>query len=65
MFRKKRKHKEYVIKSIFEMRTKIVTGVLLLSKETNKKARQNLQKALITRGNLYRKYTKRHKLINF
>jgi hypothetical protein len=47
------------------MRKSIVTAALLMSKETDESAIHHYNRIIITRSNLFKKYTRRHQLINF
>lgn len=65
MFRRKTKHRKYVVKSVFEVRKSIVTAALKMSLTTDEDAIQHYNKVIIVRSNLLRKYSKRNHLINF
>jgi len=66
MFRKRKKrHKEYMMNSIMNMRKSIVTAALLMSKEVEPSAIHDYNRIIITRSKLFKKYTKRYQLINF
>ena len=65
MFRRKTKHRKYVVKSVFQVRKSIVTAALKLPLTTNEDAIQHYNKVIIVRSNLLRKYSKRNHLINF
>jgi hypothetical protein len=63
--RRKKRHQEYMANSIMAMRKSIVTAALLMSKETDESAIHHYNRIIITRSNLFKKYTRRHQLINF
>lgn len=65
MFRRKTKHRKYVVKSVFQVRKSIVTAALKMSLTTDEDAIHYYNKIIIVRSNLLRKYSKRNHLINF